>query len=815
MHKIRAGLLSAAAVLVPLASASADEGYKLPPPDVVDIVTRAPSPSVRVSPEGDKLLLLERESLPPVSELGKPMERLAGLRLDAATNDRHGPRTYVGITVKDVATGEEQAVNLPEGADIDSLDWSPDGSMASFTNTRDNGVDLWVLDVDAAKARKVATDVNPVFGVSDWMPDGKTLLVQMIPEDRGPMPERSPTPSGPAISEAAGGQEASTRTYQDLLSDTHDQKLFDWLARSEMALVDVSRRRARVKRIGDAAAYVYTAPSPNGEYILAERLTTPYSYEVPYYRFPQVSEVVDLSGEPIAIVAEAPLADNLPVQGVIEGPRSLFWHPTQDATLLYVEALDGGDPRVETDERDRVMALTAPFDTADADEIARLEDRYWQTTGLEGDDDVLLSEYDRDTREVRTSRVDVLTDDEPMVLDLRNVNDRYADKGRPLTTMTETGHWVARVADGYTLMSGSGATPEGDRPFLSRMDLQTGETEELWRNSGEEYETVVDVTSDDGSAFVTYYENPTTPGNFRLHDDDGARFITDFEDPHPELTGVKRELITYEREDGVTLSANLLLPPGYEEGDKLPVVVWAYPREFNSADNAGQVSGSDYRFTRFGGTSPRMFLTQGYALMENATMPVVGDDPETVNDTFIEQIVMSGQAAIDETVRRGFGDGERVGVAGHSYGAFMTANLLAHSDMFRAGIARSGAYNRTLTPFGFQSERRTFWESPETYYNLSPFMQADQINEPILLLHGEKDNNSGTYPMQSERMFAAVKGNGGTVRLVMLPHESHGYRGRENVLHALAEMFDWFDTYVKPEELSSDTAAGEMQSAGR
>ncbi|HCR94738.1 MAG TPA: peptidase S9 prolyl oligopeptidase, partial [Oceanicaulis sp.] len=354
--------------------------------------------------------------------------------------------------------------------------------------------------------------------------------------------------------------------------------------------------------------------------------------------------------------------------------------------------------------------------------------------------------------------------------------------------------------DGAMFFTGDGASPDGDRPFLNRVDFNTFETTELWRNAGENYEEVIDILSDDGARFLTSYEDPETPPNVYLREGDGMRAITAFENPYPQLNAIRKELITYEREDGVPLSATLYLPADYQEGDKLPLLIWAYPLEYNSASDAGQVRGSQYRFSRVAGTSPRFMVTQGYALLEDATMPIVGDDPETVNDTFVHQLVLSAEAAIADSVERGYGDGERVAIAGHSYGAFMTAHLLAGSDLFRAGIARSGAYNRTLTPFGFQSERRTYWEAPESYYRLSPFMHANDIDEPMLMIHGQMDNNSGTYPIQSERMFAAVKGNGGTARLVMLPYESHGYRARESVLHVLAESIDWLDTYVKPEE---------------
>jgi dipeptidyl aminopeptidase/acylaminoacyl peptidase len=527
-----------------------------------------------------------------------------------------------------------------------------------------------------------------------------------------------------------------------------------------------------------------------------EWLSEPFSYQVPWYRFALTSAVYTLEGDLVTMIAQQPLADALPVQGVVTGRREIRWHPTEGALLVWYEAQDGGDPRVASVNRDNVLALRAPF-RGRPRVLARLEDRASGTIGIEDSDDLILYEYDRNTRELRQTLVDVEDGKPPRELSLRNIQDAYTNPGSPLVTLTQRGTTVARNAGGALLLAGEGATPEGLRPFLRRLDLATLETQELWRNSGEELEYVVDVLDDDASAFLTLYESPINPGNIRLHQNGATRFLTDFPDPHPELTGIRRELVTYTRDDGVELTATLYLPPEYQDGDTLPVVIWAYPREFNDAATASQNRESPYSFTRIGGYSHLFFLTQGYAVLDRASMPIVGADPETVNDTFIEQVVANARAAVDFTVARGFGDGVRVGVGGHSYGAFMTAHLLAQSDLFKAGIARSGAYNRTLTPFGFQAERRTFWETPDTYYRLSPFMAADRINEPVLLIHGENDNNSGTFPEQSERMFAAIKGTGGTARLVMLPHESHGYRGRESVLHTLAEMFDWFDAHIK------------------
>jgi dipeptidyl aminopeptidase/acylaminoacyl peptidase len=785
----------AACVSFSAMAAAQEDGYRTPPAAVADIVTRAPSPSVSVSPGGDLLLLIEREALPPVADLAKPMEKLAGLRLDAATNDRHRTRAAVGLSLQTIASGETRKVTLPAGADLSRFAWTTDGAKVVFANTRTDGVDLYVLDTAKATARKVMSGgVNPIFQSPEWLADG-SLLVLTIPEARGPMPVESLTPRGPAIQVATGGKQAQNRTYQDLLENPHDEAMFEWLATSQPVILSADGKSKRA--IGPARIYTSVTPSPDGKYLLMEWLEKPFSYQVPWSRFPLTSAVYTRDGKLVETIAAQPLADSLPVDGVPTGRREIQWHPNADALLMWVEAQDGGNPRTKTAVRDHLLALAAPF-SGEARVLARMEDRTSGVIGIEGSDDLIAYDYDRDTREIRQTLVDVTGTNAPRQIGIRNAQDAYNNPGSPLMTWTDRGTRVARMKDGKLLLSGLGATPQGFRPFLRRFDIATLATEELWRNAGEQFESVVDVLAEDGSAFVTSYESPSNPGNFRLHQaGSNARFLTNFPDPHPELTGIKRELVTYKRADGVDLTATLYLPASYKPGDKLPVVVWAYPMEYSDAATAGQNRDSPWRFTRVGGYSPLFFLTQGYAVLDNAAMPVVGADPETVNDSFIEQVVSSAKAAIDFTVARGFGDGVRVGVGGHSYGAFMTGHLLAHSDLFRAGIARSGAYNRTLTPFGFQSERRVFWDTPETYYRLSPFMVADKIKEPVLFIHGQNDSNQGTFPEQSERMFAAVKGTGGTARLVMLPHEDHGYRGRESVLHTLAEMIEWFDLHVK------------------
>jgi dipeptidyl aminopeptidase/acylaminoacyl peptidase len=776
--------------------------YQRPPKVITDILDAPPTPVVSVSPTRDKLLLAQGVRYPSIADLAQPMLRLAGLRINPHTNGPHNPPRIIGLTLKTMANGKEQKIKLPPNPRLSLPSWSPDGKRFAFTHTTPSAIELWVGDATTGTVRRVnGVTLNAAYGSAfQWMPDSRTLLCQTVVPTRGKPPAPPSAPTGPTIQESSG-KPAPVRTYQDLLQNAHDEDLFDYYATSQLVLVSTQSPNQPTKAIGKPAIFASAEPSPDGKHLLVVRLHRPYSYLLPAFAFPREIEVWELSGKIEHKVASLPLAENVPIEGVPTGPRSVHWRPTEPATLVWVEALDDGDPRKKVPHRDRVLMLKSPFQGPPV-ELAKTEHRYsgitWGEKGL-----AFLREFDRDRRWSRTFLLNADNPRQPprLVWDLSS-QDRYHHPGSPVMRPLPNGQSVMWQHGNYIFLSGQGATPQGDRPFLDRFDLTTFKSERLFRCDEKSYESIVALVADDGSRFITRYETPHDPPNYFLRTVNPSPqkvALTHFPDPAPQLRGIKKQLITYQRADGVPLSFTLYLPADYQPGQRLPTVVWAYPMEFTDPGTAGQVSGSPNQFTLFSGISHLFFLTQGYAVLDNVAMPVVGD-PETVNNTFIEQIVANAQAAIDKAVELGVTDRDRVGVGGHSYGAFMTANLLAHCDLFRAGIARSGAYNRTLTPFGFQSERRTLWEAPDLYIKVSPFMFAHKINEPILLIHGEADNNPGTFPMQSERLFHAIKGNGGTVRFVSLPHESHGYIARESVEHTLYEMIAWFDKHVKNAE---------------
>lgn len=776
--------------------------YQKPPKAIMDVLDAPAIPSVSVSPTRDRVALLEPLRYPPISELAQPMLRLAGLRINPNNTSQHRQPYSVKLTFKNIASEKEVPVKLPDGAQIVSPQWSADGKYVAAGNVTPTGVELWVFDTATGQGRKMpGIYVNTAFGGYRWMPDQKSLLVSLVPKNRGAAPGyQNLTPTGPNIQETTG-RSGAVQTFQDLLKSPNDENLFEYYATSQIGVVSLD---GTVKEIGQPAIYDISDPSPDGKYILVVRIHRPFSYLFPASRFPRDIEVWDMKGQVIYKAANLPLQDQLPVQGVPTGPRNGAWIPTEPSSLMWVEALDGGDPRKKITPRDRLMMIASPF-TAQPDEVIKIEQRYQGRIFGEKAGMMMFFDYDRDKETRRIFMADYKNPGQVKLISDLNVNDRYNDIGNPVTRQLPNGSVVVRQTDNYIFLTGAGASPEGDRPFLRRMDLTTLKTDEIFRSSPGSYESVTAVVDDTGTKFITRRESPADPPNLYMRqvclpNTDCLAVInkklTDFKDPAPQLRGITKQLVKYKRADGVDLSFTLYLPPGYKEGTRLPAMVWAYPLEFTNAATAGQVSGSTDRFTQIGGISHQFLLLNGYAILDDTTMPIVGD-PETVNDTFVKQIVDSAKAAIDKAAEMGVIDPDRVAVGGHSYGAFMTANLLAHSDLFRAGIARSGAYNRTLTPFGFQSERRTFWEAPELYAKVSPFFYANKINEPILLIHGEADNNQGTYPIQSERLFAAISGTGGTARLVMLPLESHGYSAKESTEHTLFEMVNWMDKYVK------------------
>ena len=798
LRTLVAAILAVSAMLI---SAQDKTGYQLPPEAIVSLIDAPQTPSVLLSPDNQTMLLMHRPGLPTIADLSKPEMRLAGIRFDPSTN---GPSRGQGIirisSMKTDGTVIGELKGLPADARIGGVTWSHDSKRFAFTNTTDNTIELWVADAATMTARKIDEELNGVLRRNiTWLPDGSLIYLRTL-RNRGKAPEASAVPAGPSVQESAGVR-GDSPTFQDLLQTVDDEKIFEYYATSELVRWDGMAAAS----VGSKGMITDVSPSPDGKWLLVSTTGRPFSYLVPYYYFPSRTEIWNLEGKMVRLLLETPLRENLPrgYDVVIPGPRGYSWRSDRPASLMWVEALDGGDYHAkEMQYHDQVFMLEAPFTGEPAPFIAT-EKRFQGITW--GNDNLAILMEGLSKSRVRVTSTFSPANPQATVRKLRELNsdDRYNNPGFPMTVPNEWGRSVLLTADkGRSLyFSGQGASPEGDRPFVDKYDLKTGKTIRLWRSEAPYYETVNEFIDPVRGLLLTVRQSVSEVPNYFIRDlrRGTLKQVTKFENPYPQMANVHKELVTYKRKDGVDLSFTLYLPAGYDKikDGPLPTILWAYPREFNDASMAGQVSGSPYTFTRIGASSVLVYVTQGYAVLNDASFPIVGAEGKEPNDTFVEQLVANAEAAINKAVEMGVTDPKRVAVSGHSYGAFMTAHLLSHSRLFAAGIARSGAYNRSLTPFGFQSERRSFWEDPELYLQMSPFTHATKVKDPLLLIHGMADDNQGTFPIQSERYYAALKGAGAVTRLVLLPHEAHGYSARESLLHMHWEYLRWLDKYVK------------------
>lgn len=780
--------------------------YQRPPEEIAKLLEAPLTPFVLFSPDKQWMLLLERSDFPTIEQLSRPELRIGGLRINPQNFGPSRSNYTVGLKVKRLSDNVEVDIkNLPAPLTASSITFSPDSKYIAFLQNNPDQIELWLIDVSSLSASRISDrKLNTTMGGYTWLSNSQQILFTAVPQTLKPLPEKSRVPTGPIVEENLG-KKAPSRTYQDLLKNPYDEAAFDYYTQSDLILKNLAGAE---KSLSPAAIHSEFNPSPDGTLILTEIIQRPYSYLVPAGLFPKTVSVLDLSGKLVKEVIRIPLLDYIPTgfNATQREPRSHQWRADKPATLVWAHAQDGGDPKAKAEIRDKVFTWEYPF-SGSPKELISLPLRYSRIAW--GNDQVAWV-YERWTseRKERVYQVNPATGQKKTVFD-RNYEDAYGDPGTVVTAPNQYGRTVMLInKDNTVFLSGAGSSPTGDMPFLDKMDLTAFKKNRQWQCTAPYYESFVTMLDAKKGTFITVREsNSENPNYFqRTIGSQKLTQVTSFPHPYPQIKDVKKEVLKYKRADGVELSADLYLPPGYKKEDgPLPGFVWAYPREFKSADAAGQVKGSPYTFTRLSWGGPIYWVMRGYAVLDNASMPIVGEGDQEPNDTYVQQLVASAQAVVDYGSSMGVLDPTRVGVGGHSYGAFMTANLLAHSDIFKAGIARSGAYNRTLTPFGFQAEERTYWQAPEVYYEMSPFSYADQLKEPILFIHGEADNNSGTFPIQTERFYNAIKGHGGTARYVVLPYESHGYAAKESILHTLWEMDTWLETYVKnPKEKPKD-----------
>ncbi|MDO6426361.1 prolyl oligopeptidase family serine peptidase [Thalassotalea sp. 1_MG-2023] len=789
----------AGSIILPIAtSAFADDGYQTPSKSIASIVDAKLAPSTRLSPDKQWMAFFERQRIASLDELAKPELKLAGIKLNPDNFSRARPRSkYLSIAFQHLKTDKKITIdNLPKGR-ILSPSWSPNSEHLAFFVEQAKEANLFIYSINTDTLQKVKNlALNSVITSRPyrWLPDSSAIIANKAVNITVDAPQDSAASAIPIVSQTTG-EKAPARTYQNLLATPHDKALFKYYGLGQLVKVSL---KGDITKVGEPALIRAFRSSPDAKHLLVGHIQQPFSYLVPYSRFATSWQVIDTNGKLVKEIVRQPLAENIPqgFDSVRTGKRSLSWRDDKPATLVWAEAQDKGSMKTEVEFHDFIYTQAAPF-TESPTLFAKLDRRYSGITW--GNDQVaMLSDWRFSDRKVRTFIINPNNaDKDRIIFEDRSYNDAYNDPGNVVQKQNAFGRYTLSIQDDrYLLLTGIGASDQGNIPFLDKYDITTQKKERLWHSEAPYYERVRGVLDDTGTKLITIRESKTEQPNFFIRDltKKSITQFSDFPHPYPTFTSVKKELVKYTRDDGVELSGTLYLPPGYKKSDgTLPVLMWAYPLEYKDKTVASQVRESPYEFTYIGYWGPMPYLAKGIAIFDDPKMPIVGIDGKEPNDTFRKQLVSSAKAAVDVLVEKGVADKENIAIAGHSYGAFMVANLLAHSDLFKTGIARSGAYNRSLTPFGFQGEERNFWEGQNVYATMSPFFHAEKINEPMLMIHGKEDPNSGTFPMQSERMYNALKGLGKDARLVMLPYEGHGYRARESILHVLWEQERWLE----------------------
>jgi len=777
--------------------------YQKPPQSILELAEAPLAPSIQIDSKGKNIVFLYRSNFKSIEELSETEMRLGGLRINPVTNIGSRTRYFMDLKVRVGQDGNIQDVNgLPENGRFANFSWSPNQEYMAFTNTVTSGVELWVLDIENAKAKKLSqANLNANMGRPfTWYKDSNSLLVTTLPENRKDLIDTTEAiPTGPTVSVSEAGVEAQNRTYQDLLKNKNDEYNFELLTQAELHKINMDGSSSLWKK---SDMYRDVSFSPDGNYVMVTTINRPFSYLVPYYRFPSTTIIYKANGDFVNTFLEVSLIEDLPKGFMAErtGKRDVNWRNDKPATLVWTEALDGGDPENEVPFRDEVFMQDAPF-TGKITSLLKTKDRF-RYIQWGNDNTALAHDYWWNTRNTRTYLFNPSNNkQEPKIVFDRNYQDVYNNPGNFVSTKNEFDEYVLELDNNNAYLIGDGYSDAGKFPFIDEINLETLQTNRLYHSKlTDQVEDITMALNAKQGEYVVRIESKNQFPNYYIRNIKkriGLQPLTQFENPFKSIQDVQKEVIKYNRADGLELTGTLYLPTDYEAGKKYPMIMWAYPQEFKDKSSAGQNTKSSNEFTYPWYGSPIYWVTRGYVVLDDASFPIVGEGDEEPNDTFIEQLVANAKAAIDAVDVLGYIDRHKVAVGGHSYGAFMTANLLSHSNLFAAGIARSGAYNRTLTPFGFQSEERNYWEAPEIYYNMSPFMHADTMKTPLLLIHGEADNNSGTYPLQSERYFNALKGLGAPVRLVMLPKESHGYAAKESILHMLWEQDKWLEDHVK------------------
>jgi len=781
--------------------------FQKPSKEILELADFELAPAISMNSEKNQAILVYRNTYKTLDDLNQEDIRLGGLRINPKTSISSTMTFYTRIIVKDLVTQVEREVkNMPKSAKIAYITWSPDENKIAFVNNTNNGNELWYINLERAEATRLTqAELNANMGNPiTWFKNSNELLIKTQRHHYNDLINKeNAIPTGPTVSVSESGIESQNRTYQDLLKDKIDEDNFEKLITTDLYRIDLTGEK-KIFKSGDL--FVSESFSPDGKYLMVTTLEKPFSYIVPFQRFPMKTTIYSANGDRVKVVNELPLNEVMPkgFMSVRQGKRSLRWRADKPASLFFVQALDEGDQANEVEFRDELFTWDAPFDH-NPKSLVKTPQRFG---GIIFGDSQTAIVYDQwyDTRNIKTYLLNPSAQSMKVIND-RNYQDVYADPGDYQTERNEFGHQTLLIQNNKMYLVGDGYSNNGKFPFIDEFNLETEETSRIYQSTLtdkiEDIRSIIDIST--GKILVniqsrTDYPNYYYRNIFATHEDDSLTRVTHNKNPFESLNNVHKEVVKYMRKDSVELSGTLYLPEGYmekENKEKLPLLIWAYPTEYVDKNSAGQSTANPNEFTFPYYGSFVYWVAKGYAVLDDAAFPIIGEGETEPNDTFIEQLIWNAEAAIDALDEKGYIDRTKVGVGGHSYGAFMTANLLTHSDLFACGIARSGAYNRTLTPFGFQREQRNYWEVPDVYNTMSPFMTANKMKKPMLLVHGEADNNPGTFTLQTERYFQALKGMGAPVRMVMLPKESHGYVAKENILHLLWEQEQFLDKHLK------------------
>ncbi|MDE2784781.1 MAG: prolyl oligopeptidase family serine peptidase [Gemmatimonadota bacterium] len=832
-----------------------------PPEEIADAVLAPRYLNVSLNqPSPNGMWFLHQLSDGPVTmdRFSRPFDELGGQFYEPQANRSRSLsiRNMAGLQVISAADGSVTDIEVPDGARVSGAQWSPDGSQLAFYVHTDDATHIHVADPASGDSRQITRDAVLATMVTtfEWTSNGDEIATVLIPDGRAARPMAPSVPSGPQVKQTEDGRNI-LRTYASLMATPHDEALLEWHVTGQLATIAVDNRR--VANIGDPAMIRSFDFSPDGMYARVTTMQQPFSYIVPVTSFGRVEEIWDRDGTVLAEIDETEL--NTGIRGAPSAPgvagdeeepdrRQMAWRE-DGAGLVYLrmepapEEEEGAEEEEAEEEEDgdarrmdRVMLWAPPF--GEDDETVLYESRQrmanhrysedygWLFVTQGGGGGARGGFGGGGARGTRTEYAVRLDDPETRYeISEWDTDEFYENPGSLLMTSGQAGgggaafrfggggggaggHFVeiagAEGAESVFLMGtvyNEDPLAESPMSFLDRVALRSGDRERVYESSNDgQSERITTVLDADAGRFVVQRETPTEVAQGYLVVGSARTQLTSNVDYTPDLTNAPRQRFTVERPDGFRFLVNVTLPPDYQEGERRPAMFWFYPREYEDQEgyDEGARSYNKNAFPNFGTRSIEYLIRLGYVVVE-PDAPIVGEEGR-INNNYQHDLRNNLAAVIDELDARGLIDRRRLGLGGHSYGAFGTLNAMVHTPFFKAGIAGDGNYNRTFTPLGFQREPRYFWDAREVYLGMSPFVYANNLTGAVLLYHGMHDQNVGTAPDHSPRLFHALNGLGKEAAMYLYPFEDHGPATRETLLDLWARWAAWLDVHLAAEE---------------